>query len=95
MRFWRIPYNPVLIAVVVATIGPQTFASLPLRAWGTFGVLAVVANVLYCAAYPVDLFVQMSDWRAKWRYARVAFWLVGMFAAGWLTYSFCVGAALK
>ena len=95
LRFWelrRIPYNLALIAIVVATVGVEKVPALPLNYWGTLGVLAVVANVLYCAAYPVDLFVQMSAWRASWRQWRIALWFVGMFTAGWLTYSFCSAA---
>ena len=94
LRFWelaRIPYNLVLLLVVVMTIGPQTFGVLPVNALGVFAFLAVVANVLYCVAYPVDIFMQMSAWHEGWRAARFGLWLIGMLTAAWLTYNVCLG----
>jgi len=44
--------------------------------------LAVLANVAYCAAYVVDVFVQMSGFREQWRAYRWMLFFIGMsFAA--------------
>lgn len=85
LRFWelgRIPYNVALAALVLLAIGPSLFASATSwESWAPFRpiflILAVLANVLYCAAYPVDLFVQASDFRDGWRKWRWALWLIG------------------
>jgi hypothetical protein len=45
-------------------------------------LLAVVANVCYCAAYVVDIFVQLSSVRRLWLQKRWLLFLLGiMFAA--------------
>lgn len=81
LRFWergRILYNVALTAVVIAGFalsGADWREWLP-RAPGLF-VFAVAANILYCAAYPVDLFVQASDFRERWRAMRWMLWLSG------------------
>lgn len=70
IRFWeprRLIYNLVLAAVVVAyfIIGypaSKTVLSLDF-ALGLF-LLAVIANIAYCAAYLPDVFVQASGFRA-------------------------------
>jgi len=81
LRFWergRVLYNGVLIAIVVAGFawsGADWTVWLPLLP-GLL-VFAVLANVLYCSAYPVDLFVQASDFRDQWRGLRWLLWAVG------------------
>lgn len=88
LRYWelrRIIYNLALIVVV----GMHFFAAWPasrsLVGWNTLLVLiflAVLANVCYCAAYVVDLFVQFSGLREEWAQWRWAVLLVGtIFAA--------------
>jgi hypothetical protein len=72
LRYWeprRLLYNLVLSAVVLVHI----YASWPgSRAFITrdnfFGLflLAVLANIVYCVCYLVDLFVQFSGLRAAW-----------------------------
>lgn len=101
LRFWepmRVLYNLVLLFVVVATVGVDRIAAIPINALtvnvaGAVGLLALMANILYCAAYPVDLFVQASDWRQGWRSARIGLWLIGTLTAAWITYNICGGAA--
>jgi hypothetical protein len=45
-------------------------------------LLAVLANVAYCAAYPVDVFVQASGFRERWlKYRWVLFFIGVAFAA--------------
>lgn len=89
LRFWelaRIPYNLVLLLIVVLVVGPQ-FATMPVNALGMLAFLAVIANVLYSIAYPIDIFMQLSSWREGWRAARFGLWLIGMLTAAWLTFN--------
>lgn len=82
LRFWelaRLPYNLILLAIVA---GAMWLGEHDLRAWvglaPTFLVLGVAANLVYCAAYPVDLLVQASDYRGQWRALRWLVWGAGM-----------------
>jgi hypothetical protein len=98
LRFWeilRIPYNLVLVAIALATAGIAKLMVLPVDLWLWLAFFAVIANVLYCAAYPVDLFVQMSDWRILWRRWRWVLWMVGTLTAGWLAYNFASGIVMQ
>jgi len=79
MRYWeprRLIYNLALAAVVAAHFAAAWPESRTSMTWDMlFGLflLAVVANLLYCAAYGVDLFVQFSALRAEWTRRR---WIV-------------------
>ena len=92
LRYWeprRLIYNAVLAAVVAAHI------ALGWAAWsqklsfdmllGMF-LLAVIANVAYCAVYAVDLFVQFSGLDAALRVGRVAVLIVGTAFAAIITH---------
>jgi len=88
IRYWeprRIAYNAILVLVVA---GSFFYHQQPLAAlnWQmVIGLLlaAVLANVLYCAAYAADILVQLSDYQAAWRRHRWMLWVVGTaFAAG-------------
>jgi hypothetical protein len=78
LRYWerrRLVYNALLAAIVVVAhvvVGwPAVGAALLDRALNLF-VLAVLANVLYCAAYVAHVFLQLSGFRAqrgRWRLA--------------------------
>src|SRR5215472_12840060 len=66
IRFWeirRIFYNLWLTAIVLIYFfiyWPGSKSFVQLDALSSLFILAVLANVAYCAAYPVDVFVQMS-----------------------------------
>jgi hypothetical protein len=95
LRFWelaRIPYNLVLLTIVVLVVGPQ-FGAMPVNALGLFVFLAVLANVLYSVVYPIDIFMQMSAWHEGWRAARFGLWLIGMLTAAWLTFNVSLALA--
>jgi len=87
LRYWeprRILYNLGLAAVVLAWVGlawPHFRPALTLPALPLLFVLAVLANVCYCAAYLVDLPLQYSSFRAGWRRRRFVLWLAGMLFA--------------
>jgi hypothetical protein len=91
IRFWevrRIFYNLWLGAIVIFYFfrgWPSSKAVLELDPLLGFFMMAVLANVAYCAAYPVDIFVQMSGLRETWRSLRWVLFLIGMVFAGILT----------
>ena len=88
IRYWeprRAIYNLALVGVVGA------FAlSFRTRLLGHFSfelifallVLAVLANVCYCAAYVADVPMQLSVFRDAWRRRRWMLWLFGV-ALAW------------
>jgi hypothetical protein len=86
--FWeprRVIYNAALATIVIAYFVagyPASKAVLSIDfALGVF-LLAVVANVAYCAAYLVDVFVQASGFRDVWlRFRWVLFAIGTAFAA--------------
>src|SRR5262249_50861037 len=88
IKFWepaRIIYNLVLTGIVVVHFisnYPAAKAQVSLNfALGIF-LLAVVANVAFCAAYLVDIFAQSSGFRDTWRsYRWVLFGIGTLFAA--------------
>ena len=83
LTYWeprRIAYNAVLVAVVIFYFGlawPNSKTFLSINAILFLFILAVVANICYCGAYVVDVFVQLSSLRALWIRKR---WL--LFALG-------------
>jgi drug/metabolite transporter (DMT)-like permease len=97
LRYWelrRILYNCVLGAVVLAHFAHAWPASrLFLKRDNLLGlfVLAVLANVAYCAAYVADVFVQLSGLRALWLRWRWLLLLLGIAFAGVLTHFFSQG----
>ena len=91
IRYWeprRVIYHLILVAVVVAYFVAGYPASKPNLTTDSVLVLfllAVVANVAYCAAYLVDIFAQMSGFRELWRSARWILFAVGLTFAAILT----------
>jgi hypothetical protein len=83
LRYWeprRVIYNAILLVVVIGHLflewpGSREKVSFDLVLG--FFVLAVLANVAYCAVYVVDLFVQFSGLDAPWRRGRVVLMIVG------------------
>jgi ABC-type enterochelin transport system permease subunit len=88
IRYWeprRVAFNAVLALVVVGSFfcHQQSIAALSWQPVIGLLLAAVLANVLYCAAYAADLLVQLSDYQAAWRGYRWLLWVVGTtFAAG-------------
>lgn len=83
IRFWetrRIVYNIVLSAVTIAWISaswPHFRPAMTLQSLGILCVLALIANLFYCAGYLVDLPMQFSPSREAWRHRRWILWLAG------------------
>jgi len=92
IRFWeprRVAYNAVLAAIVIGWgvfTWPHFRPALALEPMLQLFVLAVIANVLYCAAYAADLPLQYSSYRDGWRRWRWVLWLLGTLFAAALTY---------
>jgi hypothetical protein len=54
-------------------------------------VLAVLANVAYCAAYVVDIFAQHSGFQALWLRYRWIVLAIGILFAGAITHLVAMG----
>ena len=82
LRYWeprRLAFNCVLGLVVVGSFLCHP-SSLAVPDWPpVIGLLfaAVLANVLYCAAYAADLLIQLSDYQTVWRRYRWLLWTAG------------------
>jgi len=92
LRYWeprRLIYNAVLAAVAGAhwldsqTDSEQNYTRGSL---GLLFLLAAGANLCYCAAYPVDVFVQQSDFRGQWLRSRWVLFVLGTLVAAVLTH---------
>jgi hypothetical protein len=88
VRYWeprRVLYNGVLLAVVAAVYCanlPKARSDLTFDALQALFVMAVLANVAYCAAYVVDVIAQLTTYRSVWLRFRWTLLLIGLaFAA--------------
>jgi uncharacterized membrane protein YhhN len=87
MRFWelrRLIYNLVLCAVVVAWVvatWPHFRPMFVPHSLLLLAVLALIANVCYCAAYLVDIPMRCSAIGGLWKRRRWTLWLAGMLLA--------------
>src|SRR5262245_41777554 len=92
LRYWeprRLVYNAVLLAVVIAHFllaWPTSRDKLSFDLLLGFFMLAVLANVAYCAVYVADLFVQFSGLDAAWRRGRIVLLIVGTTFAATITH---------
>jgi hypothetical protein len=97
IRYWevrRIAYNAVLVAVVVVVFvlqWPASRSALSADLAQTLFILAVLANVAYCAAYIVDVVAQYSGFQAAWRRYRWLLFLVGVVFASIIARFFAAG----
>jgi hypothetical protein len=97
IRYWeprRILYNAVLAGVVLFyfRLGyPASRKNLTLDGVLIVFLLAVLANVAYCAAYVPDIFVQSSGYQTNWRKYRWIVFTVGLAFAAILTRFFAMG----
>lgn len=91
IRFWeplRVVYNLVLAGIVLTyfVIGyPATKTNLSVDGILFVFLLAVLANIAYCAAYVVDVFAQASGFREAWQKYRWILFTVGLLFAGIVT----------
>ena len=86
-QFWerqRILYNGVILAVVVLWVvvtWPHFRPAMSFVALGKMAVLAVLANLSYCAGYAMEGFIQPLAEQAYWRKLRWAVWTAGVLLA--------------
>jgi hypothetical protein len=88
IRYWeprRLIYNLALLTVSLAWFAVAWPHFRPTLTWSSIpplAILALLANVCYCAAYLVDLPLQHSSVGEGWRRWRWTLWLMGtLFAA--------------
>ncbi|HVB85753.1 MAG TPA: hypothetical protein VNK23_03695 [Candidatus Dormibacteraeota bacterium] len=87
IRYWeprRIGYNVVLAAVVIAWIAfswPHFRPAIKFESIVLLAVLAMWANICYCAAYLIDFPMQFSFFRSGWQRWRWGLWTFGMMFA--------------
>ncbi len=97
IRYWeprRLVYNAVLAVILLTYFGvyyPGSRKTLSLESALLIFLLAVLANVAYCAAYLCDIFAQASGYRERWRAVRWIVFVVGLIFAGILTRYFAIG----
>ncbi|HEY4342255.1 MAG TPA: hypothetical protein VGM97_20090 [Steroidobacteraceae bacterium] len=97
IRYWeprRIAYNFILFVEVAALYVahlPTSRSNLDFNLVLALFVLAVLANVAYCAAYVVDVLSQLSTFRTSWLRVRWVLALIGITFAAALTYFFSLG----
>ena len=97
IEFWenkRPIYNLVLAAIVLAYFAryyPGSKSVLSIDFGLQLFVLAVVANVAYCAAYVADVFVQSSGFREVWQRSRWMLFAVGTTFAAIITRFVSIG----
>ena len=102
IRYWergRIVYNIVLagVTMIVFAVGwveGQADPYLLFAAMPSLIILAVLANLAYCAAYAVDITVQYSEFRAPWLRYRWILFVVGLLFAAMLAHLFASGLFL-
>lgn len=91
IRYWeplRLAYNAALAIIVLVYfwIGyPASKSDLSVNSILVIFLMAVLANVAYCAVYLVDLFAQASGFRETWRKNRWILFAIGLLFAGVLT----------
>ena len=94
-RFWeprRLLYNLLLLAVVliwVTNTWPHFRPAITLQSLGIMTVLALLANLCYCAAYLAEILIQNATSSVAWNRQRWAVWVVGtllaiLFANYWI-----------
>jgi hypothetical protein len=92
IRYWeprRILYNLLLAAIVVIHFAkglPFSRSVLQFNTLLLLFILAVLANVAYCAAYVPDVFAQMSSLRDSWLRYRWVVFVIGLAFAAVLTH---------
>lgn len=90
LRYWerrRPIYNVLLTATVVTSVagGKMWHLAFSPAAWLGLVFAAILANCCYCAAYPVDLALQYSEFRDGWLRKRWMLFALGCFLAVCIT----------
>lgn len=97
LRYWeprRLVYNAILLAVLCFHFymaWPESKRTVLSETLLVLFILGVLANVAYCAAYAVDLFVQFSSLRPVWSSWRWSVLISGTAFAAAITHFFAAG----
>jgi hypothetical protein len=97
VRYWeqrRWVYNGALTMVVLicfAVLWPFAWRGLTFQTVLWLFINAVLANIAYCAAYLVDVILQLSSLRQAWRKRRWYLLVIGTLFACAITYLVAVG----
>jgi len=97
IRYWergRLLYNGALLLVVLVMFfaaWPVSRRVIELQSMLVLFVLAVLANVAYCAAYVPDLVLQLSSFRDSWLRVRWILLTVGLLMGCALAFLFVAG----
>jgi len=97
IQYWeprRLFHNVALGVVVLAHFGvhyPASKTALSVNLALFLFLLAVLANVAYCAVYLVDIFAQSSGFRAVWFKYRWVVFAIGLLFAGVITHFVALG----
>ncbi len=87
IRYWeprRVAYNLILAMIVIAWVAlswPHFRPAMKFEFLVLMAVLAVWANICYCAAYLVDFPMQFSLFQERWLRWRWGLWVGGMLFA--------------
>lgn len=101
IRYWeprRLIYNAVLAVIVLIYfyLGyPASRQHLDINLVLLVFMLAVMANIAYCAAYLADAFAQISAVQEQWRRFRWVLFLIGLAFAAVLTRFFAMAFFLQ
>ena len=94
--FWetgRLGYNGVLaLAVFAVAMGTDGWLEIG-REWLAIVFLGVIANVLYCGAYVLEVAAQVLPVGDIWRPVRVVVWCGGTAFATLIAVAFLAGIA--
>ncbi|HEX4542794.1 MAG TPA: hypothetical protein VH114_06475 [Candidatus Acidoferrum sp.] len=77
---WRLAYNLVLATFVVGWIvrtWPHFRPAMTMPNLGRLMILALLANVCYCAAYLAEILMQNATTSSAWNRQRWVVWVVG------------------
>ena len=91
IQYWerrRLIYNAVLSLIVVAGFAlawPRSLSWFSAPALPTLVQAAVLANVVYCAAYVVEWLLHLTPYREAWRRRRFLLFIAGVGLASFLT----------
>ena len=97
LRYWeprRLFYNAVLLTVVCVHFyagWPNSKSIIARDPLFLLFFLAVLANVAYCAAYAIDLFVQFSGLHSAWTRWRSLVLIIGTAFAAVIAHFFTLG----
>ena len=97
LGYWeprRIVYNAVLALIVLAYFAinwPYSRTVVSFDGVLVVFVLAVLANICYCASYLGDVFVQTSGFRESWLKWRWVLLVIGIAFAAIITRWFAIG----